>query len=241
VLRHFVREAESAELWGCDIDLPSIEWLQGHLCPPFHAFVVHERPEIPREDGYFDIAWAMSVFTHLTEPWAGWLLELHRVLKPGGYLVATFMGASMIEELLGQSWEEDRTGMNVIGAGIPWAQGGPLVFHSEWWLRAHWGRAFEVTELRANADRPGTHGLVVLRKRQVRLTAAELEEPEPGEHRELAAARHNIEQLHAEDRRIRGLHRLADERARELETRLAARWNARARARLGQLIQRQTR
>ena len=232
VLRHFVREAKSAEFWGCDIDAPSIEWLRDHACPPFRAFVVDERPGLPQEDEYFDVAWAMSVFTHLTESWAGWLLELHRVLKSDGYLIATFMGASMIGELLGESWDEDRTGMNVVGAGRPWSQGGPLVFHSEWWIRAHWGRGFDVAELHSNADSPGTQGLVVLRKKPARLTAVALEKPEPGEPRELAAARHNIEQLHGEDRRIREqLKHRADARARQLVARLARRWSARAHAR----------
>jgi hypothetical protein len=160
----------------------------------------------------------MSVFTHLTEAWSGWLLELHRVLKPDGWLIATFLGPGMVEELLGESWDADRTGMNVIGAGRPWSDGGPLVFHSEWWLRAHWGRAFDVIELYDGANSPGAHGLAVLRKKPAELTVSALEEPEPEEPRELAAARHNIAQLHAEDRRTRAL--------------FARRWTSRARARL---------
>ncbi len=47
------------------------------------------------EDGSFDLIWAVSVFTHLAETWSAWLLELHRVLKPGGILLATFMGEGM--------------------------------------------------------------------------------------------------------------------------------------------------
>ena len=29
-----------------------------------------------------------------------------------------------------------------------------LVFHSEWWLRAHWGRAFEVVSIRQGDEPP---------------------------------------------------------------------------------------
>ncbi|MDQ6840910.1 MAG: class I SAM-dependent methyltransferase [Actinomycetota bacterium] len=235
VLRHFADEAQSAEFWGCDIDGPSIAWLRERLCPPFHAFLVEETPGLARADEYFDVVWAMSVFTHSTDNWAGWLLELHRVLKPGGYLIATFMGANMAAEVLGESWDENRVGMNVVGAGRPWSQGGPLVFHSEWWVRAHWGRAFEVIQYQANAAHPGTHGLMVLRKRPTCLTIAELEQPEPGEPRELAAARHNIQQLHAEDRRVRELQLLMDHRPLQLVARLARRWGSRARARLRQI------
>jgi SAM-dependent methyltransferase len=212
VLRHFSAEAAVGQFWGCDIDEPSIGWLQEHLCPPFHAFVVDENPALPQADEYFDVAWAMSVFTHLTDRWARWLLELHRVLKPGGYLIATFMGANMSEPLLGEQWDEDRVGMNVIGAGRPWSEGGPWVFHSEWWLRAHWGRAFEFVEFQANEGNPGTHGYLVVRKKPTLLTALDLERPEAEEDRELAAARHNIEQLHGQDRRVREQLRLARKR-----------------------------
>ncbi len=70
--------------------------------------------------------------------------------------------------------------MNVVGAGRPWNQGGRWI-HSEWWVRAHRGRAFEVIEYQTNAAHPGTHGRMVLRKRPTRLTTAEVEQPEPGD------------------------------------------------------------
>jgi SAM-dependent methyltransferase len=228
VLRHFAAEATVAEFWGCDLDEGSIRWLNEHLSPPFHAFVVDENPALALADEYVDVAWAMSVFTHVTDRWAQWLLELHRVLRPGGYLIATFMGSNMSDSLLGERWDEDCVGMNVIGAGRPWSEGGPWVFHSRWWLRAHWGRAFELVDLQPNEGNPGTHGYLVARKRPVRLTASDLERPEPGDERELAAARHNIEQLHAEDRRVREQLRAArsrdwPSRARAMFRRLAAR------------------
>ncbi len=230
VLRHFRSEAGTAEFWGCDIDAASIAWLNANACPPFHAFVVEEAPGLPAEDDYFDLAWAMSVFTHLTDHWAGWLLELHRVLKPGGRVIATFLGSNIAKEQLDEQWDEDRIGMNVVGAGRPWAEGGPSVFHSQWWLRAHWGRAFEIVELEPNELFPGTQGLVVMRKKPVQLTAADLERPEPDERREIAACRHNLRQLHAEDRRVRNQLQISNRHASELEARLARRWDARARA-----------
>ena len=36
-LRHFLTEAEAAELWGSDIDGASIDWLRSELCPPLNA------------------------------------------------------------------------------------------------------------------------------------------------------------------------------------------------------------
>jgi len=94
-LRHFVGEAESGELWGCDIDGPSIAWMRERLCPPFHVVRSGVEPPLPFPDGHFDLVWAVSVFTHLADTWSAWLLELHRVLAPGGLLFATFMGPEL--------------------------------------------------------------------------------------------------------------------------------------------------
>jgi SAM-dependent methyltransferase len=196
LLRHFLAEAERCEFIGCDIDEPSIEWLREHFSPPLSVFVCDEKPGVPLPDEHVDLALAMSVFTHLTDHWAGWLLEIHRVLRPGGRFVCTFLGHGMSESIAGEPWDPDRIGMNVLRPWQPWDSGGPSVQHSEWWLRAHWGRAFEFERVE---DRDGFgHGLLVLRKRDVRLTVEELETPEPGEPREVDALRHNVAQLAAE-------------------------------------------
>ena len=59
-LRHFLDEANSAEIWGCDIDGESIEWLQHNLCPPLHVLRNEAAPGLPFEDGHFDVVWALS-------------------------------------------------------------------------------------------------------------------------------------------------------------------------------------
>jgi len=74
-LRHFLAEAESAELWGADIDAPSIDWMHENLCPPLHAWRCGPAPPLGLELGSFDLAWAISVFTHLTDTSVPWLLE----------------------------------------------------------------------------------------------------------------------------------------------------------------------
>lgn len=196
LLRHFLDEAERCEFIGCDIDEPSIEWLREHLSPPLNVFVCNEEPGLPLPDEHVDLALAMSVFTHLTDHWAGWLLELHRVLRPGGRFICTFLGRGMSESIANEPWDPDRIGMNVLRPWQPWNHGGPSVQHSEWWLRAHWGRAFEFERVE-DTDQPA-HGLLVLRKRDVSVTAAELQAPEPGEIREFDALHHNVAQLGAE-------------------------------------------
>lgn len=200
-LRHFLPEAESAEIWGCDIDADSIQWLNRELCPPFHVFRNEVVPPLPVESAHFDLIWAISVFTHLVESWSAWLLELHRVLKPGGLLLATFMGEGMTEVIAGEDWREERVGMNVLKYGQHWDLGGPMVLHSPWWIREHWGRAFEVlhiTEKGFGTDTDVGQGVAVLRKLDRELTPGDLERIDPSEVRELEMLVHNLEQNRGE-------------------------------------------
>lgn len=201
MLCQYADEAERAELWGCDIDRPSVDWMRSELEPPFHPFLCTEAPVLPQPDGFFDLVWAISVFTHMTDRWSGWLRELHRVLADDGILMTSFLGPGMWTAIGDGAWEEDRIGMCVIRAGQPWSIGGPTVFHSQWWLREHWGRAFDVVSIHPGTA-PSDHGWVVLRKRSGAITTEELERV-ADDPREVDALRHNLELLHAEDRRLR--------------------------------------
>jgi SAM-dependent methyltransferase len=208
VLRQFLPEAESGEFWGCDLYEPTIAWLDENLTPPFRFYVNEKRP-MPHPDDHFDLVYAISVFTHITDEWADWLLELHRILKPGGLLLATFIGPRSWERSLHRALEPDDLGMAMLRLDQSYAEtSGPLVLHSPWWIRAHWGRAFEIVTLwphgfawprergeteedverRLTGLNPG-HGVVVGRKLPGSVTVEELVRPEPGEPREAAAQR----------------------------------------------------
>jgi SAM-dependent methyltransferase len=200
VLRHFA--GSGAELHGSDIDIASVEWMTANLAPHVHAFHNGEEPRLARPDDFFDVVYAVSVFTHITDHWAGWLLELRRVLKPDGVLIASFIGEGGIAAVTGEPWDDERFGMNVLNEGQPWHLGGPTVIHSPWWLREHWGRAFEIERLEPSgfANDPGVgHGVVVARPRANEVTIAELEAVAAADPREIAALRHNIAQLHHEN------------------------------------------
>lgn len=193
-LRHFLAEAQDAEFWGVELDGASVEWLQDNLCPPLHVLRGSEAPPLGLERGAFDLAYAISVFTHLTDASIPWLLELHALLEPGGLLIATYMGRWNSEVFTGEAWEEDRIGMNVLRHDQPWDAGGPVVLMSDWWVRAHWGRAFEILDVA-----PNIHGQswALMRKRDIELTVADLERPED-DPREYAAVRHNVRQVQRE-------------------------------------------
>jgi SAM-dependent methyltransferase len=194
-LRHFLSEAEVGEFWGADIDRPSLDWLRETLSPPLHVWQSAGGPPLGLEAASFDLIWAISVFTHLPQTTSiPWLLELHRVLKPGGLLIATYHGRWNSEFVAGEPWDEGKVGMNVHRHNQAWDDGGPTVLMSDWWVASHWGRAFEIVD-----QLPRVHNFtwVVMRKRDVDLTPEDLERP-ADDPREFAALRNNLRHVQRE-------------------------------------------
>jgi SAM-dependent methyltransferase len=201
LLRHFLDDAGGAEFHGCDIDEPSIAWLERNLSPPLRVFRSGSSPPLPLPDGYFDLVFAMGVFAQITDQWSAWLVELHRVLADGGLMIATVMSEGISREF-GESWRDERFGMYVIDYGATWDRDGhgPMVLHSAWWLERHWGRIFDVEvcgELLTDVDQ-GRHTVLKLRRKPRRLTAQELERPGAGEPREATAMQHQLIRLRRE-------------------------------------------
>jgi SAM-dependent methyltransferase len=85
VLRHFASDARVCEFWGVDQHGPSMEWAKASLSPPFRFVTCSAYPHLPFEDRTFDVIYAISVLTHIASLSDAWLMELRRILKPGGY------------------------------------------------------------------------------------------------------------------------------------------------------------
>jgi SAM-dependent methyltransferase len=239
-LRSFLDEAKLGEFWGSDIHGPSIQWVQANLCPPMQAVHHAPVPPLPFDDESFDLVYALSVFTHITDDWSAWLLELRRILRPDGLLFATFHGATEFdhatrdfEDARRRPWDDDQIGMLVTNWMLE-REYGAQVFHSEWWLREHWGRAFDVLALETAGfgTPPGHehegHGWVLLRPRPGAFDPAALEAPGPDLGRELRAAQTNLDYVHVESAQWRRRDaveqavRDATTRAEQLETELHA-------------------
>jgi hypothetical protein len=109
-----------------------------------------------------------------------------------------------------------------------WEHGGPMVLMSDWWVDAHWGRAFEPVR------REPVHGQTwaLLRRREVEVTDAGLRAPSD-DPRELAALDHALALVDAD--RARALAELRRHYEGSLSwrltrpLRLAARWLRRRR------------
>jgi ubiquinone/menaquinone biosynthesis C-methylase UbiE len=98
VVRHF-RNIADLKLAGTDANLTPIEWNRKNL-PGIEFSHNGLQPPLSYQDGSFDFVYALSVFTHIPLEWQrAWLDELHRVLRPGGYLLCTTHGERFISWL----------------------------------------------------------------------------------------------------------------------------------------------
>jgi SAM-dependent methyltransferase len=136
-----------AELVGCDIHEPTIAWMR-QAYPDARVYVNGTDPPLDEPDGSIDLIYCSSVFSHIPD-WAPWLLEMRRLLRHDGLLVASLHGPGFwpfgVAGSRGEPWDEDATGMLIEHAGSGFEDTcGPAVYVSEWWLRSHWGRALTI-------------------------------------------------------------------------------------------------
>lgn len=90
VIRHIAVQNPSISTLGCDINRAHVLWCSEHLPSPCMVFQNHSIPTLPLQDNSIDLASAYSVFTHIEAFETTWLMELHRLLSPGGLVWLTF-------------------------------------------------------------------------------------------------------------------------------------------------------
>jgi SAM-dependent methyltransferase len=91
VLRHWA-DLAATEISGCDINPRMVAWCNKNLS--FVDAAVNDlSPPLPYADASFDLVYAFSVMTHLSEELQHeWIEECRRVLKPGGYFLFSTLG-----------------------------------------------------------------------------------------------------------------------------------------------------
>lgn len=110
---------------GFDLVKKGVNWCQKHITPKYPNFIfkhVDLKNDLynlstetsakdfifPYEDNQFDVVTLFSVFSHMVpEDINNYLSEIYRVLKKGGYCVATFF---ILDEEAKQNIEAGRTG-----------------------------------------------------------------------------------------------------------------------------------
>jgi SAM-dependent methyltransferase len=144
VLRHL--HYLPGRLSGCDWNRQSIRWCRENL--PFADFANNTlEPPLPYPDDTFDLAYALSVFTHLGEDFQRpWMRELNRVVKPGGLVALSTTGGYRKDQL--SSVERRRFDSGAFVARREQGSGTNLcsAFHPEDYLRGAFTRGFRLLE-----------------------------------------------------------------------------------------------
>jgi SAM-dependent methyltransferase len=169
LIRHFCDLAEAGEVWGVDINGTHITWCQQNLSPPFKFVTTTSFPHLPFEDGYFDLVYAGSVFTHIVDLAEAWLMELKRIVRPGGKLYLTVSDRNTLRIMNDdEDWKsklqhaDKELHFTVSGFSMftinrtPGAGGRNIeaqVFYDVDHLRTHWGHYLKVVSIT-----PGAYG-----------------------------------------------------------------------------------
>lgn len=89
ILRFFFKDFEPENIIGVDVNCDIIEFCKKNMKYGNYK-TIDPLPPLDIEESSVDIITAYSVFTHLSEEAAlKWVAEFHRILKPGGIVVAT--------------------------------------------------------------------------------------------------------------------------------------------------------
>jgi len=93
VLAGWYLDDPTRHLRGYDINPTLVEWAVRSM-PRSMSFAVNAMlPPLPEQSESVDLAFMISVFTHLSlDIQRGWVAELHRLLKPGGIFLLTLQG-----------------------------------------------------------------------------------------------------------------------------------------------------
>lgn len=90
----FLRDYDSLpnSIHGCEVNADHVSWCRDNL----HGIQISQcsaLPPLPYQEQKFNLVYALSVFTHLSElNAANWLSEMRRVLAPNGILIVTIHG-----------------------------------------------------------------------------------------------------------------------------------------------------
>jgi SAM-dependent methyltransferase len=153
------------EIAGCDLNADAVEWCRANL--PFARFDQNGlEPPLLYEKESFDLVYALSVFTHLTaELQLVWRDELRRVLRPGGFLLATTHGRSYLPRLEADERKSFERGELVVRWGDVAGTNLCSAYHPEEYLRGTFADGFTLVRLEPEGARGNpTQDLVLLQR-----------------------------------------------------------------------------
>lgn len=177
VLRHFAANSKGVQVFGCDINAAHVAWCHKYLPDPI-VFQNTSIPYIPMPDSSVDLVTAFSVFTHIEAFESAWLMEIRRILRPGGIAFLSVHSDHTLkmltpdwplyegvrhhpdfqEEIIGQDNEFDRL---IYRFRANRSYSSNVFLHSDY-IKRVWGQFLTVLEIRR--EFPQYQDVVILRK-----------------------------------------------------------------------------
>lgn len=179
VLRHSAIQHPQINSMGCDINASHVAWVAQNLPQNILVFQNTSIPSLPLPDESVDLVSAFSVFTHIEAFETAWLMELRRLLRPGGIAWITVHTEKTWEDM-NETWPLHKALKNhpefkklPEGAPLPhdrvvfrWRSDRSYssnVFYSYAYIRKHWERYLEIVETHRRL--PNFQDVLVMRKR----------------------------------------------------------------------------
>lgn len=180
VIRHYAHIKHDIEVLGCDINRLHVEWCNTYLPDSIRVFHNHSIPSLPLADNSLDLVSAFSVFTHIEAFETAWLMELSRVLRPGGLAWITVHTEHTLTDMretwplwkpvmnhpdIGKLLDDQRrfTGDRLVVRWRSEQSYSSNVFYKTDYIKRVWGRFFEIVELRRRF--PRFQDVLILRAR----------------------------------------------------------------------------
>ena len=189
VLRHFAIHESGLQVYGADINRTNVKWVNAHLPRVIKCFQNTVLPSLPFGDHTLNLVYGCSVFTHIDDYESAWLLEIRRVLKPGGFafitihsdrtwkdiqedhflyeyfsntlLVVEDLGITQITpELFVRDMPADRVVLTHTGSAI----NNTNVFHTVAYIQENWGRFFKICKIIPKAHGGHQDGVLLLKE-----------------------------------------------------------------------------
>ena len=147
VLRHW-HDLPSTRVCGSDYNARLVRWCRTNL-----TFADVRRNDLAGRvdwpDATFDLVYALSVFTHLTEPVGlAWVDELTRALRPGGHLLITTHGDHYRSHLSPDDRARYDRGEAVVRGSGREGSNDCATFHPAAYVRGRLARGLEVVDHR---------------------------------------------------------------------------------------------
>ena len=165
VLRHFpVLGIRKVKLYGTDYNPVLIDWCKQNL--PIADFQVNDlEGPLTYADRVFDFVYAVSVFTHFTEPLQfAWLDEVARILKPRGHLIVTLHGAAFLMDLDEEERQQFQSGQLIVKHVERMGENICGAYHSVQYVRSKFTYAFDLVGM-IEQQQPRWQDVYLLRRK----------------------------------------------------------------------------